>query len=137
MDDLSCLLAKCKKYGKINGKDSKYTNAIDISIGKKDVEGVGLSLEKGVEGVELPVEEEVEAVGLSVGEEVDSWLSSNIFSFNLFIYVSCDVLKRSFLLGSFVTTFCDMFILRQLKETWIPSCFRFSQGEGETCYKAT
>ena len=80
---------------------------------------------EGVEGVELPVEEEVEGVGLSagegvegvelpVGEGVDSWLSSSIFSFNLFMYVLCDFLPRSCLLGSFVTTFCgvlSMFIL--------------------------
>ena len=32
MDDLSCLLVVCKKYVNANGKDSKYTNAIDISI---------------------------------------------------------------------------------------------------------
>ena len=57
----------------------------------------------GVEGVELSVEEEVEGVGLSVGEGVGSWLSSSIFSFNLFMYVSCDFLPRSWLLGSFVT----------------------------------
>ena len=59
----------------------------------------------GVEGVELSVEEEVEGVGLSVGEGVGSWLSSSIFSFNLFMYVSCDFLPRSCLLGSFVTFF--------------------------------
>ena len=29
---LSCLLAVCKKYANAYGKDSKYTNAIDISI---------------------------------------------------------------------------------------------------------
>ena len=58
---------------------------------------------EGVEGIELPVEEEVEAVGLSIGEGVGSWLSSSIFSFNLFMYVSCDFLPRSCLLGSFVT----------------------------------
>ena len=74
---------------------------------------------RGVEGVELPVEEEVEGVGLSVGEGVegvelpiregvDSWLSSSIFSFNLFMYVLCDFLPRSCLLGSFVTTFCSV-----------------------------
>ena len=63
--------------------------------------------------VELPKEEEVEGVGLSVGEGVGSWLSSSIFSFSLFMYVSCDFLPCSCLLGSFVT-FSDvlsMFIL--------------------------
>ena len=44
----------------------------------------------GVEGIELPAEEEVEGVSLSVGEGVVSWLSSTIFSFNLFMLVSCD-----------------------------------------------
>ena len=42
----------------------------------------------GLEGVELPVEEGVEGVGLSIAEGVGSWLSSSIFSFNLFMYVS-------------------------------------------------
>ena len=75
----------------------------------------------GVEGTELPVKEEVEGVeelvegvDLSVGEGVGSWLFSSIFSFSLFMYVSCDFLPHSCLLGSFVTTFCDvlsMFIL--------------------------
>ena len=32
MDDLSCLLVVCKKYANTNGKNSKNTNAIDISI---------------------------------------------------------------------------------------------------------
>ena len=79
----------------------------------------------GVEGVELPIEEEVEGVGLSLGEGVGSWLSCCIFSFNLFMNVSCDFLPHSCLLGSFVT-FSDvlsMFILRYkergLKQTWI------------------
>ena len=51
----------------------------------------------GVEDVELPIEEEVKdveervkGVELPVKEEVDSWLSSSICSFNLFIYVSFD-----------------------------------------------
>ena len=75
----------------------------------------------GVEGTELPVKEEVEGaeelvegVDLSVGEGVGSWLFSSIFSFSLFMYVSCDFLPHSCLSGSFVTTFCDvlsMFIL--------------------------
>ena len=63
--------------------------------------------------VELPKEEEVEGVDLSVWEGVGSWLSSSIFSFSLSMYVSCDFLPRSCLLGSFVT-FSDilsMFIL--------------------------
>ena len=66
-----------------------------------------------VEGVELPVEEEVEGIGLSAGEGVESWLSSSIFSFSLFMYASCDFLPSSCLLGSFVT-FSDvlsMFVL--------------------------
>ena len=87
------------------------------------VEGVELSIDERVEGVESPVEEEVEGVGLSVGEGVGSWLSSNVFSFSLFMYVSCDFLPISCLLGSFVT-FCDvlsMFILRykEKKLKWI------------------
>ena len=32
MDDLSYPLVVCKKYANTYGKDSKYTNAIDISI---------------------------------------------------------------------------------------------------------
>ena len=44
----------------------------------------------GVEDIELPVQEEVEGVDLSVGEGVVSWLSSSIFSFNLFMHLSCD-----------------------------------------------
>ena len=32
MNDLSCLLVVRKKYANTYGKDSKYTNAIDISI---------------------------------------------------------------------------------------------------------
>ena len=32
MDDLSCLLVVCKKCANANGKDSKYTNAININI---------------------------------------------------------------------------------------------------------
>ena len=70
---------------------------------------------EGVGGVRSPVEEEVggivedvEGVDLSVGEGVGSWLSSSIFSFSLFMYVSCDYLPRSCLLGSFVT-FSDFF----------------------------
>ena len=62
---------------------------------------------EGAKGIESPVGEGVEGVGLS-------WLSSSIFSFSVFMYVLCDVLHRSCLLGSFVT-FCDvlfMFILR-------------------------
>ena len=76
---------------------------------------------EGVEGVASPVEERVggvedgvESVGLSVGEGVDSWVSSCIFYFSLFVYVLCNFLPRSCLLKSFVT-FCDvlsMFILR-------------------------
>ena len=54
------------------------------------------------------VVEDVEGVDLSVGEGVGSWLSSSIFSFSLFMYVSCDYLPRSCLLGSFVT-FSDFF----------------------------
>ena len=67
---------------------------------------------EGLEGVESPVEE---GVCLSVGERVVSWLSSSIFSFSLFMFVLCDFLPRSCLLGSFVTFFdaLSMFILRK------------------------
>ena len=73
---------------------------------------------EGAEGVKSPVEEEVEGVVLSVGKGVGSWLSSSNFSFSLFMYVLCDFLPRSCLLGSFVT-FSDvlsMFILRYKKK---------------------
>ena len=63
------------------------------------VEGVGSPVEEEVRGVE----EGVERVRLSVREGIGSWLSSSIFSFSLFMKVSCDVLPRSCLLGSFVT----------------------------------
>ena len=46
-------------------------------------------------------------VELPIGEGVGSWLSSSICSFNLFMYVSCNFLPRSCILGSFVT-FCDV-----------------------------
>ena len=91
----------------------------------KEVEGIELPVDEKVEGVELPVEEEVEGVELPVGEGVSSWLSSSIFSFNLFMYVSCDFLPRSCLLGSFVTFFClskfilmiNSYMIQQLKST--------------------
>ena len=44
---------------------------------------MGSPVEEEVGGVE----EEVEGVDLSVGEGVGSWLSPNIFSFSLFMYV--------------------------------------------------
>ena len=82
-------------------------------------------VENDVEGVELSVEEGVEDIGLSIEEEVNSWLSFSISLFSLFMYVSCDLLPRSCLLGSFVT-FTDvlsMFTLRhkekKLKQTWL------------------
>ena len=75
IDGLSCLLVVRKKYTNINGKDSKYTNAIDINIfgscGRRRCRGVELSVEKRVEGVNLSVEEEVEDVELSREEEVE------------------------------------------------------------------
>ena len=75
-------------------------------------------VEKDVEGVELSVEEGVEGIGLSIEEEVDSWLSFSIFSFSLFMYVSCDFLPRSCLLGSFVTSsdFCSCYLKAQGKK---------------------
>ena len=83
---------------------------------EEDVESVELPVGEWVEGVTLPVMGGVEAVGLCVGEGVDSWLSSSIFSFSVFMYVSYDFLPHSCLLGSFVT-FCDvlaMFIFNDL-----------------------
>ena len=65
----------CKKYANANGKDSKYTNTVDISIYPavgEDVEGVELSVEEEVKGVSLSVEEKVESVDLSVKEEAGS-----------------------------------------------------------------
>ena len=50
------------------------------------LEGVGTPLEEEVGGVE----EGVEGIDLSVREGVGSWLSSSIFSFSLFMHVSCD-----------------------------------------------
>ena len=75
----------------------------------KRVEGVGSPVQEVVGGVE----EGVEGVGPSVVEGVGSWLSYIIFSFSLFMYVSCDFLHRSCLLGSFVTSSdaFSMFIL--------------------------
>ena len=93
----------CKQYTKTNGNNSKYTNIIDISI-------TGLVVWEGVECTGSPVEEEVggveegvEGVDLSVGEGVASGLSASFFSFSLFMYVLCDFLPRSCLLGSFAT----------------------------------
>ena len=57
--------------------------------------------------MESPVEEDVEGADLSVGEGVGSLLSSSIFSFSLFMYVSSDFLPRSCLLGNFA--FCNFF----------------------------
>ena len=71
---------------------------------------------KGVEGVGLPVEEGVEGVGPSVVGGVGSSLSSGIFSFSFFIYILCDFLPRSCLLGSFVT-FCDVLPMFYFKGT--------------------
>ena len=65
------------------------------------VEGVGSAVDEEVEGAGSPVAEEVEGVGPSVG----GWLSSSNFSFSLFMYVLCDFLPRSCLLGPFVTFF--------------------------------
>ena len=82
-------------------------------------------VEKDVEGVELSVEEGVEGIGLSIEEEVERWLSFSIFSFSLFMYVSCDFLPRFCLLGSFVTSsdVLFMFTLRhkekKLKQRWL------------------
>ena len=75
------------------------------------------SVEKGAEDIEFPVEEGVEGVGLSIRKEIEKWLLSSIFYINLFMYVLCDILPHSFLLASFVTTFCDRFVLSQLKQT--------------------
>ena len=51
-------------------------------------EGVGSPIEEEVEAVGSPVEEKIEGVRSPVGEESEgvvlSWLSSSIFSFNLF-----------------------------------------------------
>ena len=69
MDDLSYLLAVCKKYGNAKGRDSKHVNAIDISTGRGRCRRRRvicresgrrrrvISREEGVEGVELHVEE--------------------------------------------------------------------------------
>ena len=90
------------------------------------VKGVGSPVEEEVEGVGSPVWEEVEGVDPSVGVEVGSGLSSSTFSFNLFMYVSCDFLPRSCLLGFFVTFFdvLSTFILskreKKLKEKMDP-----------------
>ena len=69
----------------------------------------GSPVEEDVEGLE----EGVEGVDLSIGEGVDRWFSSSIFSFGLFMYVSCDFVPHSCLLGSFVTCsdVFSMFIL--------------------------
>ena len=65
-----------QKYANPHGKDSKYTNAIDISIiwycGRGRRRRHRVICREGVEGLNLSVEEEVEGVGLSVGEEVES-----------------------------------------------------------------
>ena len=71
---------KCKKYTNTNGKDSKYTHAINITMvwsysmergltAWKEVEGVGLPVEEGVEGVE----EGVEGVELPIRGGVGYW----------------------------------------------------------------
>ena len=77
---------------------------------------------EGVEGMESPVEEEVggveegvRGVDLSVREGVGRWLSSSIFSFSLFTYVSCDFLPRSCLSRSFVTFYDVLSMLKKWK----------------------
>ena len=97
----------CKKYANANGKDSNYTNAIDISITEGGVGGaVGWS-------------------GVSVGgtgsfiaallvSPLPFFTSLKILSFSLFIKFSLPLRAASIRFGYFVT-FCDvlpMFIFR-------------------------
>ena len=95
-----------KKYTNANGKDSKYTNVIDISITGSCGMGTGRRHRVTCRGRGRRRRH-------ILWERVGSWLYSSIFSFTLFIYVSCDFLPRSCLLGSFVAFFdvLSMFIL--------------------------
>ena len=83
------------------------------------VEGVGSPIEEeveGVEGVGSPVGEKVEGVGPSVvGLSVAVDYPLVFFSCTLFMYVSCDFLPCSTLLGSFVT-FCDILSMFYFKQ---------------------
>ena len=102
-----------KKYTNTIGKDSKYTNTIDISIIWSC--GVGRGWGRGItcrrKGRRRRRRGRKRRLICRGG---GSWVSSCIFYFSLFVYVSCNFLPRSCLLRSFVT-FCDvlsMFILR-------------------------
>ena len=66
---------------------------------------VELLVEEEAKGLELPIE----GVKLPLEEQVESFFF-NISHFNFFIYVSCDFLPRSFLVGFFITCFEVLYI---------------------------
>ena len=91
----------CKKYTNTNGKDSKYTNTINISIIWSCGGGGGrqckITCREGVRNVE----EGVEGVDPSVGEEVGSSLSSSIISLSLYMLFFASFLS--------FRVFCNLF----------------------------
>ena len=93
----------CKKYTNTNGKGSKYTNTINISIIRSCGGGGGTRCKITCRGRGKRCRRRGGRHNSSVGERVGSWLSSSISSFNLFMYFSCDFFPRSCLLGSFIT----------------------------------
>ena len=108
IDDLSCLLVVRTKYTNSYDKDSKYTNAVDISITAGSVgSAVGRAGGRG---------------GGSVGGDgsfiasisATFFASFILLSLNLFIYFSLSLRAALTRLGSFVT-FSDVLSMFTLK----------------------
>ena len=93
----------CKKYTNTNGKGSKYTNTIKISIIRSCGGGGGTRCKITCRRRGKRCRRGGGRHNPSAGERVGSWLSSSISSFNLFMYFSYDFFPRSCLLGSFIT----------------------------------
>ena len=83
MDDLPCLLVVRKKYTNSYGKDSKYTNAVDISI-------TGSCGRERCRRCRVILRWRGRRRRVMSREKVGSWLSFSISFFSLFMYVSCD-----------------------------------------------
>ena len=97
-----------KKYGNTYGKYSKHTNPIDISITGTCCIGRGRRHR-------VTCRERGRGCRPFRRGRVSSCFSSSIFSFSLFMYVSCDFLPRSCLLESFVT-FSDVLSMFYFKQ---------------------
>ena len=91
----------CKKYTNTNGKDSKYTNVIDISIIRYCSMGRG----RRHRITRRRRRRRHRPIRRGRGSQLAIF---SIFSSTLFMYVSCNFLPRSCLLGFFVT-FSDVF----------------------------